>query len=263
MFMGDCFWQQMNAQCNGVKVSEIDDYVQQVASLRQRYALPESRRKEFLSGTNFAQASITDRINQVSVNGIDQENPTEEIQLLGSATATIESLTRAIETAAQIGLDNLNSFDVAANTGVVNFTQNAGAAVPDLRTIFEVGDVFVHRNQAGGAGDLKHGIIIATTAGTITIRQDQAVLVAADNPVLAGQVSRISATKSTIIGVGTTFTNDLVVGEEILVIDGLNQYRPNVHSITDDLTMSVQSRLPAFLANQTWYRVKKKPSSSI
>lgn len=75
MFQGDCFWQQMNIRCNGVKVSEIDDYVPQVSALKQRYSLPESRRKEFLSKTNFASSKQSDRMIEVSSDGFDKIDP--------------------------------------------------------------------------------------------------------------------------------------------------------------------------------------------
>ncbi|MCP5019382.1 MAG: hypothetical protein GY938_29475 [Ketobacter sp.] len=65
MFQGDCFWQQMNMSCNGVRVSSIDDYYIQVAALNKRMVYEQSRRNTMLKDTNFGQASLKDRLAQV------------------------------------------------------------------------------------------------------------------------------------------------------------------------------------------------------
>ncbi len=75
MFQGDCFWQQMNLSCNGVKVSQIDDYYIQVASLKQRMMYDQSRRDGMLADTNFGQARINDRICQVRGSGFERSEP--------------------------------------------------------------------------------------------------------------------------------------------------------------------------------------------
>lgn len=75
MFQGDCFWQQMNLACNGVKVSQIDDYYIQVAALKQRMLYDQSRRDTMLADTNFGQASLKDRLAQVRRSGFEGGDP--------------------------------------------------------------------------------------------------------------------------------------------------------------------------------------------
>lgn len=71
LYQPHCLFQQMNVSCAGTKISEIDDYVPQIAALRNRYAISEGRRKEFLSYTEFADASFDRRLNMISKNGFD------------------------------------------------------------------------------------------------------------------------------------------------------------------------------------------------
>lgn len=71
MFQGDCFWQQMNMSCNGVKISQIDDYYIQIAALKKRTRYEQSRRDTMMKDTNFAQASLRDRISQVREYGFE------------------------------------------------------------------------------------------------------------------------------------------------------------------------------------------------
>ena len=46
---------------------------------------------------------------------------------------------------------NSNAFGIAANTGVLTVSQNGGAAVPDLREVFQVGDILVFSFTTQGA----------------------------------------------------------------------------------------------------------------
>lgn len=75
MFQGDCFWQQMNMSCNGVRVSSIDDYYIQIAALKKRMVYDQSRRDTMLKETNFAQASLKDRLAQVQEFGFSNGDP--------------------------------------------------------------------------------------------------------------------------------------------------------------------------------------------
>lgn len=128
MFQGHCFWAQLNASCQGCKVSEVDDYVPQIAALRNRYSVSEGRRSEFLSHTNFAQASYQERLHAVSANGFDPPNielyeftsltadgvifvlPNEEITLTNNVL-TYEAVGGGADGAVDLTLTNISAGD--------------------------------------------------------------------------------------------------------------------------------------------------------
>jgi len=168
MLQGDCFWQQMNAQCNGVKVSEIDDYVGQVSALRKRYSIGEGRRGEFLAHTNFAKASFIDRQQEIINEGYEVINSavhqfknlennagvspltTEELRVLGGDLTTIEYRQAA-----------------DAGAGAVNLTQS----------VLKVGDK-IRLNQAANLNFTAN--IIAIGANTIQVDRNMVAFAAED-----------------------------------------------------------------------------------
>lgn len=254
MFMGDSFWQQMNIQCNGVKVSEIDDYVQQVSSLRQRYSLPESRMKEFLSGTNFAQASITDRINQVSVDGEDQENFKENKFKPSTDQASTVQLTG--ETTASAALINVLGIRADATQAAANAQQDHGQATSNIN-IFGGG-------QALPVGSSFRLGLIDYTVQVVVDAQNAFVVPSSPSDVAQAAITLINSetTRRNLVGVNTNFTTSLNVGDE-LEIDGKRGYF--VDTITDDNNVILKDlpSLAAIAATADWRTIRKDESRRI
>lgn len=179
MFQGDCFWQQMNLSCNGVKVSQIDDYYIQVAALKQRMMYDQSRRDNMLADTNFGQARINDRICQVQAGGFERNAPSWEPfwQLhqedggfvLDTDECKVQVATPTIleyRTAADAGIGTINLLQSELNVGdwikISEATQAAPALAYTVRQIIAmtVNTMTLDRPiTAFGAADL-------TVAGT-------------------------------------------------------------------------------------------------
>ncbi len=274
MFQGDTFWQQMNAQCNGVKVSEIDDYVGQVASLRQRYALPESRRKEFLSGTNFAQADIDKRINEVSVNGIDQENTIQERVHPGNQASTIAytlpsmALSIADLNAQALNARNLDAADtiqiLAGAASTARWVDTAGADLVDIRDIYRVGDIVNYQS----AGPVRSSFVIVSFVDALNAN------IAADQAIANSAATAIGAAHSVIrhynpyenggdiVGVNTLFLTELEVGDRLLNKDTNEEHK--VITVTDNLNITVYPPpRTRFIATANWCRIRRKQSRRV
>ncbi len=260
MFQGDTFWQQQNIQCNGVKVSEIDDYVSQVSALKQRYAVPETRRKEFLSKTNFAQAYVHQRINQVSVDGTDQEDPIEEAEKPGNLASTVALSREELTDGVALGFDGVLGDYALANTGIMTFTANAGA-VPVGNVNFVVGDVVQFE---GNNAAVIRMIVRATAVATITLTASGG----GDIEIVAATVGtavnffriRSGTDYDNLVGVNTTFNADLVIGD-ILLIDG--RKRVSVISITDNLNAKVDNNDEVIAATDDWLRIRQRQSRRV
>lgn len=62
MFLADNLFQSVKMNINNICVSETNDYVPQVASLRRRMYESEEHMNNYLASTNYSQASVTDRL---------------------------------------------------------------------------------------------------------------------------------------------------------------------------------------------------------
>ncbi len=257
MFFGHNFWSQIHLKCHGKMISHLSDYVSQCSALKERYLKSETR-KNALKEMNFPQSNIHDRINIISSDGIEEK---EEIVLLGSAAETLSS-NFGREIAAEMGYDVLNQFSVAVNTGVVTFAVNGGAALPDPRLVWSLGEIFVYRNQASNI--LRHGVVIETNPATITIRQDQGILVSALQTVVQGLLSKVTNIYSRIVGIGTDFQNDLVVGDELLIEDNNGEtIKTKVCSIDSATEIKVNPAIKPIFNISNWSRIRKKKTRRI
>ncbi len=174
MFQGDTFWQQQNIQCNGVKVSEIDDYVAQVSALKQRYAIPETRRKEFLSQTNFAQARFRDRQKEVMGEGYRQINSSvEQFTNLAQDDATFVLSTEEIRVL--VGDLFTIEYRQAADGGI--------GAVDLTESVLKIGDKIRLNNVTNPnyTGNI-------TAIGVNTITLDRAMALFAAEDILANKI---------------------------------------------------------------------------
>jgi len=272
MFQGDCFWQQMNAQCNGVKVSEIDDYVPQVSALKQRYNLPESRRKEFLAHTNFAQADINKRINQVSANGANEDMIVERLHPGNQAstiayTAPSVALTIAnLNAQAQNGrvLAQADTIQIIAAANTATWVDAAGADLVDISDIYRVGDVVSYVDADGSVGSFVINSFAAALVANISSQQgianSGATAIGANH--LVFRHYRRYEDGGAIVGVNTQFQDELEIGDTIINLDTNEQYE--VTSITDQLNITVfPPPRQAFAATANWARIRKKQSRRI
>ena len=262
MFQGDCFWQQMNISCNGVKVSEIDDYVAQVSALKYRYCYPEGRRSDFLADTNFAQSSLEERINAVSSDG--KNNKIVEILKPSTNQASTISYTRPsvllsiadLNAQAENGR-NLDAADtIAIATGAdptATWVDAAGADLVDIRDIYRIGDIVTYVN----AGPLNGQFVIRAFAGALVANislgqgaaNSAATAIGATHSVI--RHDRPYETGGALVGVNTNFLTSLEIGDEIINKDNNECYK--VISITDDLNITVfPPPRQSFIATANW-----------
>lgn len=254
MFQGDCLWQQMNISCNGVKVSEIDDYYQQCASLRNRYSIPEGRRRGFLANTNHAESNINTRINKVSEFGVEQPI-SYEIFKPGNQASTIQLFKNITSNGLNLGFDGALGDYALANTGIMTFTANGGT-IPNTN-IFALGDIirFVGNNNA----IIKMEVTTLLTATTMQ-------LVAYGG----GDVEPIVATVGTAVnfyryrqpqnvtgnldGVNTTFVTDGVQAGDIIEVD--DSMELIILNVISDIELLVQSHGRNIATTANW-RIKR------
>ncbi len=273
MFQGDCFWQQMNAQCSGIKVSEIDDYYIQTASLKQRYSMPETRRKEFLSKTNFAQAFVHQRINQVSVDGKDQENMIVERVHPGNQASTIAYTAPSVA----LSIADLNAqarngrilaaADTIAITAAANtatWVDAAGADLVDISDIYNIGDIVSYVDADASVG---HFVINSFAAALVAnISYHQGIADSAATAIGAAHLVfrhyRRYQDGGDLLGVNTLFLTELEIGDTVLNTDTNEEYK--VITITDDLNITVfPPPRDSFVATANWVRIRKNSSRRV
>ncbi len=246
MFMGDCFWQQSNIQCNGVKVSEMDDYVPQISALKQRYAIPESRRTELLHDTNFAQSSVYERINQVSSDGA--ENSIHSTFKPGDQSSTISSV------------GPLDS-SLAANISILGVTANNTGGVTQANISRATASV-AYFNTYGVGSKIQIADVIYTVVAVDSPTQAFVTPFPAGNigATAVQGVVRTAVEQTQIDGVNTTFTTDIQEGDE-LVIDGIPGYI--VDSVVSDTQLFVTNPVPFINTTANWYVKRKHPSRQL
>jgi hypothetical protein len=120
MFMADNLFQTMQVQLNNVVISEIGDYVPQIASLKQRMYQSDSHLNTYTAQTNFSQAAFCDRQQQVIDTGsvVGCEETTGSLDLGFKAPAT---------------------YALGPTVGQMVFA-DAGGTVPTLTDVFQIGD---------------------------------------------------------------------------------------------------------------------------
>ncbi len=149
MFQGDCFWQQMNLSCNGVKVSQVDDYYIQIAALKQRMLYDQSRRDTMLADTNFAQASIRDRISQTQEYGFkdDQSLWRPFHELHNNANVFIPDGYQC-----NVAIADLSRIDITTNgvnPGVISLTESELEVGDHVKIVQNDQDQYIIRKVVG------------------------------------------------------------------------------------------------------------------
>ncbi len=286
MFQGHCFWQQLNIQCNGVKVSEMDDYIPQISALRKRYAIGEGRRTGMLGDTNFAQADLTTRINQISADGEDSKANLYRIirPIDNNATISMALQSPALNLAAFNGRPNTTAFlsspleavDTIAiavgGAGAVSVATwvdtNAVAPGLDIRALYRIGDV-VSCHIVGAVPPPNHNstfTIVAFVGPLVAQVISSTGEATGAQPVGAGHhVIRhsVSANDTAIVtGVNTTFLSNLQVGD-LIVEEGTNSEMRVVNVANDLQAHVVHLTATPFATTLDWHIKRKKQSRRV
>jgi hypothetical protein len=159
---------------NGVVVSRISNNIPQVEALKSRLKMSKSSLDSLCAETNFCQPSYQERQMQVCSNGLDSVKYHYYAPTAAAGTGTTLQF-----------LDLLTPNQVqftAAN--LIIFTANGGAAIPDLRNYFSVGD-----SVAFNDGAEKVRTITLVEAAQLTV--DGAALTAPAVANLVAQVRQI------------------------------------------------------------------------
>ncbi len=132
MYVCDNLFQQLDIRCNGVCVSEWNDYIAQCASLKNRMYKSMNKRNAIMSSTNYAQIYINDRIMDIASDGLVQQSRYSE--------ESIASMDRQ-QTFAPTTIDEAaDTLALGADDGIFTYVDNAGADL-DIQDVFSVGDV--------------------------------------------------------------------------------------------------------------------------
>lgn len=162
MFLCDNLFQKISQKVNDVSVSEQNDYVAQVAALKKRMA-PKAW-LDSVSLTNYSEANYLDRLNRVSNDG----------SFLSTAYLANEVFSP------------LDTFALAANTGIMTFALGGVPALPDVRNIFRAGDILEFGDQAGVANKRTVTVIALLTATTIQCASGNIQTASGAQPITTG-----------------------------------------------------------------------------
>lgn len=147
MFVCDNLFQQIGMRINGKCVSRWNDYIAQCSSIKHRLTKDLNERESMLSTTNYAQIDLDDRINDICRDGFTQKISHRYVGLneLGFEPA-------------------VNQYSLAIANNRLSIVANGGDDIPDLNTIFVIGDYIRFLNNAGGT---QYERIIAIGANTV------------------------------------------------------------------------------------------------
>ncbi len=124
MYACDNLFQQLDMRINGKSVSRWNDYVAQCSAIKHRLIKDLNERESILSTTNYAQVDVEDRINDICKDGFTQKINHEYIPMNEFGFEAI---------AHTYSLDLANQRLIFANGG-------SAINIPDVRTVFSVGD---------------------------------------------------------------------------------------------------------------------------
>ncbi len=160
-YVCDNFFQQISQKINGITVSQMNDYVAQCSTLKNRMFRSQNRKESILSSTNYAQIYLDERINEVSKDGLKMNKI--EYQYIPLSELGYESA--------------VHEYSLAILNSRLTFVVAAGHALPDNTQIFKVGDYIRFNNNAG---DKQYERIVVVGANTLdfvagTITQNKAV----------------------------------------------------------------------------------------
>ena len=154
MSFGDCLWDSCEFRIGGKTVERISNNIDQIGVLRRRMMMSKSNMDSFAERTNLMEASQLKRKNEITSDGLKIDSDLLEGSRIDRVGLGFDAAT--------------NQFALAANTGVVTFTINGGGALPDIRSVFKVGDIFEYQVGAN-AGRHTQGVITEITGATTMV----------------------------------------------------------------------------------------------
>ena len=144
--------------CNGVQIGEQRAYVAQCAALIHRTTYPKSYKDGFLASTNFGEIDFRKRQNTVITNGIDYDELTYQQETepagasVGYARPGLDYATNTLTINTGNG-QNADAFLQILRGGAAN------AEIPDLSTLFNIGDVLYISSGAAHDAQVRRTII--------------------------------------------------------------------------------------------------------
>lgn len=160
----DNLFQKVCQKINDTPVSERNDYVAQVASLKHRFK-PKSWR-DSVGKTCYSESRFEDRLNRCSVDGVEVKK---------SDYTLFRRNVVGLQDDAGASLLDTNTFEIAVDTGVATF---AVGVIPDVRQIFLPGDIL--ELDLGNTGSrARYTVTSVPTAATLQLQFLQTIVVAA------------------------------------------------------------------------------------
>ena len=183
MFTCDGLWQSIYQDINGVCVSEIQDYNQQIASLKNRM-LSKSHLDSVQKSLNMSEITFNDRLQRITSDGV-QNTLLNVSSLQPINNANNGKLLNFLD------LTTPNQIQFTAANQLI-FTANAGQAIPDLSEYFQIGE-YIHLND-GAEKVRKITSFQSTNVTNDTIVVDGAALTVVGVANLVAQVRKVSMT---------------------------------------------------------------------
>lgn len=148
MGLGGTLFQSCSFRLNGTTISTLGDYIPQVDAINTRMTKSKPWLDGFGNAVNKWEHSYEKRRQEIINVGVDDDTyvATERIDL-GFDAAT-------------------NQIAIAADTGVITFTQNGGAALPVLATYWSIGDII--ELDIDAATRQRYRINVVSGAATLT-----------------------------------------------------------------------------------------------
>lgn len=140
-YVCDNLFQQVRQKINGIPVGELNDFVSQTAALHNRMNISQTLKESRMSSTNYSQIYLQDRINDVSSDGrkyhdYQFKTPAGDLSL---------------------DITTPNQYSVAI-TGILSLTANGGNPIPNVNTLFDIGDFIQYE---GNNNDFVAGEILS------------------------------------------------------------------------------------------------------
>lgn len=174
----DTLFQQVCQKINGKTVGYVNDYVAQCAALKHRMYKSMNAKEALMSTLNYA--------------AIDHGTRQQAILAQGRVADVQESYLGAEGLGFDVGTNQL----AIANTGILTVTQNGGAALPDLRSIFAPGDIIRINNANCNFFDYQVEEVLTAATMQLSLSSGN-VLAAVGAQNITAEVTRIRKTTLT------------------------------------------------------------------
>ena len=163
MFSADNLWQKECLKINDIEVSNLNDYIAQIGSLNKR--MYSNSWLKTVSKTNFSQANLSARINEIVSDGDMIDNNEDKYEFYRRDVVGLQD-------DAGLTIVTTNTFAIAVDTGVATF---ATGVVPNVSQIFEAGDVL--ELSVAGVGLSNYTVSNGINATTIQLKRVKTIAV--------------------------------------------------------------------------------------